>query len=323
MHHQQLNLKVPMKLVINIPCLNEEKTLPLVLQEMPKSIPGVDKIIVQVVDDGSTDGTSEVAEKFGCRVIKHKSNYGLGVAFKSGMEAALEDGADIMVNTDADNQYPSRYIPDLIRPIIEKRADLVVGDRQTWKVKHFSIVKRFLQWFGSATVRMFTQTDVRDTVSGFRAYSRESLLRLNVTTRFSYVLDTIMQCAKKNLKIESVKITTNEPTRESRLFKNMFQHIRKSGLNLLKVYVIYHPLPTFLLLALVFFLPSFILIIRYLYFFFTVSGEGHIQSLIAATILFITAVLMFMMGIISDLVRTNRELVEEQLYLQKIQRYSK
>ncbi len=312
-----------MKLVINIPCLNEEATLPLVLEEMPQSIPGVDQIIVQVVDDGSTDGTSDVAEKFGCRVITHKSNHGLGVAFKSGMEAALDDGADIMVNTDADNQYPSRYIPDLIRPIMEKRADLVIGDRQTWKVKHFGVIKRFLQWFGSATVRMFTQTDVRDTVSGFRAYSRESLLRLNVTTRFSYVLDTIMQCAKKNLKIESVKITTNEPTRESRLFKNMFQHIRKSGLNLLKVYVIYHPLPTFLLLALVFFLPSLILIIRYLYLFFTTGGEGHIQSLIAATILFITAVIMFMMGIISDLVRTNRELIEEQLYLQKKQRYSK
>ncbi|MFW5771568.1 MAG: glycosyltransferase family 2 protein, partial [Spirochaetota bacterium] len=227
----------------------------------------------------------------------------------------------IMVNTDADNQYPSKYIPDLIQPIIEKRADVVIGDRQTWKVKHFSIFKRFLQWFGSATVRMFTQTDVKDTVSGFRAYSHESLLRLNVTTRFSYVLDTIMQCAKKNLKIESVKITTNEPTRDSRLFKNMFQHIRKSGLNLLKVYVLYHPLPTFLFLAILFFIPSFVLIVRYLYYFFTSGGGGHIQSLIAATILFITAVLMFMMGILSDLVRTNRELIEEQLYLQKKQRY--
>jgi glycosyltransferase involved in cell wall biosynthesis len=312
-----------MKLVINIPCLNEEQTLPLVLKEIPKSIKGVDKIIVQVVDDGSTDHTRKVAEKFGCRVISHKTNYGLGIAFKSGMEAALEDGADIMVNTDADNQYPSRYIPDLIQPIIEKNADVVIGDRQTWKVKHFSVIKRFLQWFGSATVRMLTQTDVRDTVSGFRAYSRESLLRLNVTTRFSYVLDTIMQCAKKNLKIESVKITTNEPTRDSRLFKNMFQHIRKSGLNLLKVYVLYHPLPTFLFLSILFFLPSFILIIRYLYYFFTSGGGGHIQSLIAATILFITAVLMFMMGILSDLVRTNRELIEEQLYLQKKQRYRK
>ncbi len=310
-----------MKLVINIPCLNEEQTLPLVLEEIPESIKGIDQIIVQVVDDGSTDNTRAVAEKYGCRVISHKSNHGLGIAFKSGMDAALEDGADIMVNTDADNQYPSKYIPDLIQPIIEKRADVVIGDRQTWKVKHFSIFKRFLQWFGSATVRMFTQTDVKDTVSGFRAYSHESLLRLNVTTRFSYVLDTIMQCAKKNLKIESVKITTNEPTRDSRLFKNMFQHIRKSGLNLLKVYVLYHPLPTFLFLAILFFIPSFVLIVRYLYYFFTSGGGGHIQSLIAATILFITAVLMFMMGILSDLVRTNRELIEEQLYLQKKQRY--
>lgn len=304
-----------MKLVINIPCLNEEKTLPEVLSELPKEIDGIDEIEVQIVDDGSTDRTAEIAEAHGCRVIRHKKNLGLGIAFKHGIDTALANGADILVNTDADNQYPSRYIPELIRPVLEGRADVSIGNRQTWRVKHFSPLKRFLQWFGSASVRMLSGSDVKDTVSGFRAYSRESLLHLNVKTRFSYVLDTIMQCSSKNLKMVSVDITTNPPTRKSRLFRNMFQHIRKSGFNLLKIYIMYRPFMTFLVLSILFLLPSLGIIGRFLYYFFTEGGAGHIQSLIAAAMLFITSVLMLALGIIVELVKYNRELIEEQLYL--------
>lgn len=304
-----------MKLVINIPCLNEEKTLPLVLKEIPKQIDGVDEIEVQIIDDGSTDNTARLAETYGCRVIRHKENLGLGIAFKHGIEAALENGVDILVNTDADNQYPSHYIPALIQPVLRGEADVAIGNRQTWKVKHFSLLKRFLQWFGSASVRLLSGSDVRDTVSGFRAYSRESLLRLNVKTRFSYVLDTIMQCSSKNLKMTSVDITPNLPTRKSRLFRNMFQHIRKSGFNLIKIYIMYKPFATFLALSILFLIPSLGIIARFLFFFFTEGGAGHIQSLIAASMLFVTSALMLAMGIIVELVKYNRELIEDQLYL--------
>jgi len=310
-----------MKLVINIPCLNEEKTLPLVLEEIPKKINGIDEIEIQIVDDGSNDNTIKVAENYGCRVIKHKENMGLGVAFKHGIEAALENGADIMINTDADNQYPSRYIPELIQPILNGYADVSIGNRQTWKVKHFSFLKRFLQWLGSASVRFLSKSDVKDTVSGFRAYSRESLLNLNVKTRFSYVLDTIMQCSSKNLKMVSVDIEPNLPTRKSRLFKNMFQHIQKSGFNLIKIYVMYRPLATFLGLSVLFLIPSFGIIGRFLFFYFSGEGNGHIQSLIAASMLFITSVLMMAMGIIVELVKYNRELLDDQLYLAKKKLY--
>ncbi len=306
-----------MKLVINIPCLNEEETLPLVLESIPKQIKGVNEIEIQIVDDGSTDNTARIAEKYGCRVIRHKENLGLGTAFRHGIESALENGADIFVNTDADNQYPSRYIQALIQPILNDYADIVIGNRQTWKVKHFSLLKRFLQWLGSSSVRLLSNSNVKDTVSGFRAYSRESLLQLNVKTRFSYVLDTIMQCSSKNLKMTSVDITPNPPTRKSRLFKNMFQHIRKSGFNLIKIFIMYKPFATFLTLAVLFLIPSILIIGRFLYFFFAEGGTGHIQSLIAASMLFITSALMLAMGIIVELVKYNRELIEDQLYLTK------
>ena len=313
-----------MKLVINIPCYNEEQTLPLVLRELPKQIEGIDSIEVQIVDDGSTDNTITVAEKFGCRVIRHKTNLGLGVAFKHGVEEALRNGADVLVNTDADNQYPSRYIAELVQPILAQNADVVIGDRQTWRVEHFSPMKRVLQWLGSAVVRLLTGSAVKDTVSGFRAYSREALLRLNVLTRFSYVLDTIMQCTKKDLTIVSIKIRVNSPTRRSRLFKNIFQHMYKSASNLLRMYAVYQPFGTFCFFASLFLLPALFLVLRFFYFAITTSGyTGHIQSLIAAAILSITGVLMVVLGIVGDLLQTNRRLVEEQLYLQKKSYYSK
>lgn len=312
-----------MKLLINIPCFNEENTLPQVLAELPKKIAGIDHLEVQIVDDGSTDKTLEIAQKAGCRIIKHKTNLGLGVAFKHGLESALENGADIMVNTDADNQYPSKYIAELITPILEKKADVVIGDRQTWKIAHFNAFKKVFQWFGSSLVRLLTGTDIIDTVSGFRAYSREALLKLNVSTRFSYVLDTIMQCAQKDIKMLSIPIETNKPTRKSRLFRNMFQHMWKSGFNLLRVYIIYKPFNTFMFMSAIFFIPALLIILRFFYFFSIGDGRGHIQSLIGAAILAITAVMLFVLGIVGTLLRTNRELLENILYLKKREIYRK
>jgi glycosyltransferase involved in cell wall biosynthesis len=246
-----------MKLVINIPCYNEEKTLPLVLRELPKKVPGFSSVEVQIVDDGSSDKTIEVAKSFGVtRIIRHKHNLGLGTAFKHGVEAALEAEADVFVNTDADNQYPSKYIPVLVKPIVDGSADVVIGNREPWKVKHFSPLKRALQWIGNGVVREIAGGKVPDTVSGFRAYNREALLRLNVTTKFSYVLDTIVQASRKGLKLESIVISTNAPTRKSRLFKNIFQHMYKSGVNVLRCYVLYEPFKTFLWLSLFFFIPA-------------------------------------------------------------------
>lgn len=304
-----------MKLVINIPCYNEEETLPLVLKELPKEIKGINKIEVQIVDDGSTDKTIEVAKKFGVtRIIKHKRNKGLGIAFKHGIEEAINSGADIFVNTDADNQYPSKYIPELVKPVLEHRADLVIGNRKPWKVKHFSPFKRVLQKFGNWVTRSILGSDVPDTVSGFRAYSRDAMLRINVVTKFSYVLDTIMQAVQKDLKIESIEIDTNPPTRKSRLFKNIFQHMKKSGSNLIRIFYLYEPLKTFLYFSILFFIPGLILLIRWLFKYFSGTGGGNVQSLILASILIITSALTFVLGIIGDSIKTNRTLTEEVLY---------
>jgi glycosyltransferase involved in cell wall biosynthesis len=311
------------KVVINIPCYNEEKTLGLVLKELPKKIKGISSIEVQIVDDGSTDKTAEIARKFKVKVIRHKKNLGLGTAFKTGMDAALEAGADIFVNTDADNQYPSKYIPDLIKPILEGKADIVLGNRQPWKVRHFSIFKRFCQYFGNMIARHIVGADVPDTISGFRAYSKEAMLRLNVTTQFSYVLDTIVQASKKGLVIKSVPIETNAPTRKSRLFKNIFQHMKKSASNILRCYAIYEPFKTFILLSLVFFAPAFILLIRFFYYYFQGIGSGHLQSLIVSGILFFLGGLMFSLGVLADLIGIDRKLIEEQLYLKKKEIYEK
>jgi glycosyltransferase involved in cell wall biosynthesis len=239
------------KLTINIPCLNEEKTLGLVLKELPTKIEGIDEIEVQIVDDGSRDKTVEVAKKFGCLIIKHKNNKGLGNAFRTGVETALGRGCDIFVNTDADNQYPSKYIPNLVKPVLAGKADLVIGNRNTSKIKHFSLFKKVFQIFGSWLVRKLSGSKVQDTVSGFRAYSKEALLQLNVVSKFSYCLDTIVQASKKNLAIVEIPIHTNAPTRKSRLFTNIFQHMWKSGCNLLRCYVMYEPFKTFILISLV------------------------------------------------------------------------
>lgn len=309
-----------MKLVVQIPCFNEEKTLPLVLVEIPKKIEGIDKIEVQIIDDGSTDKTVEIAKKLGVnRIIRHKVNRGLGISFSDGVESALSSGADILVNTDGDNQYPGKYIKDLVKPILKDEADIVIGDRQTIKIKHFSDKKKRLQSIGSSTVRYLSGVNVPDAVSGFRAYSRKSLVELNVLTKFSYCIDTIVQAGKKGLKVVSVPIETNSPTRESRLFRNIGEHVRKSSVNLLRLFAIYEPFKTFLIIGSLLAIPAIFFMVRFVYFYLFVPSEarGHIQSLVFGSAFMVASVQMFALGILADLVNVNRTLIEKTLKKQK------
>lgn len=309
-----------MKLVVQIPCFNEEKSLEKVLKEIPKTIKGISKIEIQIIDDGSTDRTVEVAKKLGVtRIISHKKNQGLGVSFSDGVEAALVAGADILVNTDGDNQYPGKYIKDLVEPIINNQAEIVIADRQTQTIKHFSWEKKFLQKWGSVVVRVLSGTDVPDTVSGFRAYSRKSLLELNIITRFSYCIDTIVQAGKKGLKIVSIPIRVNPPTRKSRLFSNMWQHIQKSSINLLRVFAVYEPFKTFFIIALVLAIPALFFLLRFIYFylFVPVEAKGHVQSLIFGSAFLVCSVQALALGILADLVSINRRLMEKILKIEK------
>jgi len=312
-----------MKLIIQIPCYNEEKTLPLVLQELPKKIEGIDKIEVQVIDDWSTDRTVEVAKQYWVdHIISYLWNKWLWYAFKAWVENALKNWADILVNTDADNQYPSKYIKNLVKPILERKADIVIWDRQTWKIKHFSLLKKILQYIWSSMVRFLSWTDVKDTVSWFRAYSKEALLKLNITSRFSYVLDTIIQAGKKWLFITDVKIKINPPTRKSRLFKNIWQHIKKSTADMIRVYAMYEPLKVFLFLSLPFLLIWLFWIGRFLYYYIFVNvSVGMIQSLILSWILMTIWISLMALGIIWDLLAKNRVLTEDILYYEKIKKY--
>lgn len=314
-----------MKLIIQIPCYNEEKTLPLVFEGMPNKIDWIDIIETMIIDDGSSDKTIEVAKSLWVNhIVKHIWNKWLWVAFKNWVYKALEEWADILVNTDWDNQYPSKYISELVKPIIEKKSDIVIGDRQTWKIAHFSIIKKILQWIWSALVRFLSGTNVPDSVSGFRAYSRESLLQLNVTTKFSYVLDTIVQAGTKSLKIDFIKITTNKPTRPSRLFKNIFQHIRKSTLDLFRIYAMNKPIRVFIALGLPFFLIWLFWILRFLYFYYIDPVDTwRIQSLLLAWVSLIISTQLFALWIIWDLINKNTKLTEDNLNLNKRNYFNK
>lgn len=304
-----------MKLVVQVPCLNEEKTLPLVLESIPKSIPGIKEIVVLIIDDGSSDKTVEVAKKYGVRhFVRHNRNQGLGRSFHDGVLKALELGADIVVNTDGDNQYPQEKIPELIKPIMQNEADIVIADRQTSKISHFSPFKKFLQRLGSKVVNIAAGTDLPDAVSGFRAYSRESLLRLNTITRFSYCTETIIQAGNKGLAISSIQIETNPKLRESRLFKSTFEHVRKSAITIIRAYIMYKPYMIFGSLALLLFLVGLLPFAR----FITLSlregtVSGHVQSLLVGSIFMTCAFMCVVMNILADLIRVNRALQEDQL----------
>lgn len=317
-----------MIVVIQIPCYNEVETLPLVLKEIPNKIEGIDKVLIQIIDDGSTDGTGTLAKSLGVHhVIKNIGNKGLGNSFRIGVEHALALGADILVNTDGDNQYPSSFIPQLIAPILQGSVDIVVGNRQTSQIKHFSPLKKFFQWLGTrVTIFLSGERSIEDAVSGFRAYSRAALLELNITSSFSYVLDTTVQTADKRLKMVSIPITTNAPTRPSRLFKNMWEHIFKSGIGIFRVFAQYKPLRIFWGLGGILFLIGMIPIVRFLYdYFYLGSGEGKIQSLIIGSILLSVGFNCFALGIIGDLMGKNRMLIERilnKLKNQKIKEHS-
>ena len=309
-----------MKLIVQIPCFNEEETLPLTLADIPRQIPGVDTVEILVIDDGSTDRTVGVARQLGVHhIVRHTGNKGLAMAFQTGLDACLELGADIIVHTDADNQYPGRRIPDLVAPILTGTADMVIGDRQTDKIEHFSFTKRLLQRLGSAVVRYVSGTDVPDAPSGFRALSREAALRINVLTGYTYTLETIIQAGKKNLIVAHIPIETNPKLRESRLIRSKWQYVMRSTATILKLFALYEPLRTFTYLSLPFLLGGSGLWLRYLVLLLLgETGRGaHVQSVVVGSAAWIVGFLIFLIGLLADIVATNRRLHEETLYYLK------
>ena len=312
-----------MKLFIQIPCLNEETTLPAVLATMPKEIRGIDEIHILVIDDGSTDKTIEVATSLGVtHFVHHVRNMGLARSFRDGVNYALEHGADIVVNTDGDNQYPQERIADLVQPILRGEADIVIGDRQTKTIAHFSGFKKIMQGVGSGVVNFAAETDLPDAASGFRAYSREALIRLNVVTQFSYCMETIIQAGNKRLRIASVPVKTNPKTRESRLFSNIFQHMGRSAQAIMRSYVMFKPHAVFLTLAVVFLIGAAIPFGRFLVLSWMGVAGDHIQSLIFGSAMLVGALLSVALLVISDMLRTNRTLVEDALERIKLLQYA-
>jgi glycosyltransferase involved in cell wall biosynthesis len=307
-----------MKLVVQIPCLNEAKTLPLVLKTIPKKIAGIDSIDILIIDDGSSDDTIQVAKRLGVKhFVRHTTNIGLGWSFRDGVLRALELGADIVVNTDGDNQYPQQSIPQLIKPILNGQADIVVADRQVSKIPHFSVIKKLLQKLGSRVVNIAAGTNVPDAPSGFRAYSRQALLKLNTTARFSYTMESLIQAGSKGLAITSVPITTNPKTRDSRLFKSNLEHIVKSGVIILRSYIMYRPYVLFVSLGGLLFVGGIIPFARFAWFFYEGARGQHIQSLVVGSTLLFGSLLCFALGVIADLIRINRSLLDDQLELNK------
>ncbi len=311
-----------MKVFIQIPCLNEAETLPLVFETMPRELPGATSVEWLIIDDGSTDNTIEVAKKLGVKhIVRHRRNMGLARSFRDGIDYALKHGADIVVNTDGDNQYPQDRIKDLIKPIIDGKAEIVIGDRQTATIAHFSGFKKLMQRFGSWVVNQAAGTNLPDAASGFRAYSRYSLLRLNIVTQFSYCMETIIQAGNKRLAIVSIPIETNAKTRESRLFKNIWQHMAKSGQAILRSYIMFKPHVIFLTLGITLLALGLVPFARFLVFAAIGEGSGHLQSLIFGSALLVASFVSFALLVIADLQKTNRILLEDQLERLKEQQY--
>lgn len=307
-------------LIIQIPCFNEADTLPGVLEDLPQSLPGVDKIEVLIIDDGSTDNTVEVARQHGVKhIASHGFNRGLAAAYQTGIDTALRLGADIIVNTDGDNQYPGNKIGDLIMPILRGKADLVVGDRQPHTLEHFSPLKRFLQWLGSWVVRLASGTQVPDATSGFRALSREAALRQVVLTRFSYTTETLIQAGKKGLRVAHIPIVANPTYRKSRLAKNNWNFVQRQAATIMRIYMLYEPLRTFLLLAAPSLIAGSFLVARFFYLYLTLQTASgrHIQSVLIGGTFLIVGFLIVVVGILADISATQRTLLEELLYRQR------
>jgi glycosyltransferase involved in cell wall biosynthesis len=299
-----------MKLIIQIPCFNEEGQLPVTLSGLPRQIEGVDAVEWLIVDDGSTDRTIEVAREHGVEHIVRLTNHkGLAAAFQAGLDAGLKLGADVIVNTDADNQYDGRDIPKLVAPILRGEADMVVGDRRVATVEHFSPGKKLLQRLGSWVVRQASATGIPDTTSGFRAYNREAALQMQVVSKFTYTLETIIQAGKLLVAVDHVPIRTNPKTRESRLFPSAGAYVRRNALTIFRVWAQYEPLKLFWTGALILGLPALALFIRFLVLFIAHGGRaGHVQSLILGAVLFFGAMLLGALGVIGDLLDAQRTL---------------
>jgi len=303
-----------MKLIVQIPCYNEEATLPATFNDIPKVIEGVDVVEIMIIDDGSSDKTVEVAKELGVNhIVINKNNRGLARTFRTGINECLHLGADIIVNTDGDNQYAGWDIPKLIQPILDSKADVVVGDRNTSKVEHFSKVKKLLQKVGSFVVKKLSGVSVPDAVSGFRAYSREAALQLNIVSPFSYTIEALIQAGKKHMAVSSVPVETNEKTRESRLFSSIPKFIERQLTTIIRMYAMYQPLRVFFFIGVTLSIIGIIPIIRFLYFYFTGDGSGHIQSLILGGTFTILGFISFLIALVADLINFNRHLIEQTL----------
>jgi glycosyltransferase involved in cell wall biosynthesis len=301
-----------MKLIIQIPCFNEEAQLPLTLSHLPRQIDGFDAVEWLIIDDGSTDQTIQVAREAGVdHVVRLTNHKGLAAAFQAGLDAGLKLGADVIVNTDADNQYEGEDVPKLVAPILSGHADMVVGDRQVETIEHFSAGKKLLQRLGSWVVRQASSTEIPDTTSGFRAYNREAALQMQAVSRFTYTLETIIQAGKLTVAVDHVPIRTNAKTRESRLFPSTAAYVRRNGLSIFRIYAQYQPLKVFWGAALVMAVPAVAIFIRFLVLFIESphdAARGHVQSLIAGAVLFIAAMLLLSLGVIGDLLDAQRTL---------------
>ncbi len=304
-----------MKLVIQIPCLNERDTLPETIADLPRKIDGIDQIEILIIDDGSSDGTAERAAELGVHhIVRFPQNRGLAKAFTAGIDAGVRLGADIIVNTDADNQYRGADIALLVAPILAGRAEFVIGDRQTDRIAHFSPIKKLLQNWGSGVVRRLSATNVADSPSGFRAISRKAALLLFVHNRFTYTLETVIQAGRAGIAIENVKIRTNAVTRESRLFRSIPDYLKKAGGVMFRAYAMYQPVQIFSRIALVFFLIGALTWGRFLYFYVSRgSAAGHVQSLIIGTGTIVLAFLVALVAMLAELLAANRRLLEDVL----------